>query len=809
MVVFSLSDVFTPRFHHYSAPQHYLVLEQFRLSSHCCSIQCDSISTSFNLQKCTALVQTQCSSTQEFPSECNFNSSKLLVDESTIDKQVRELTFKGLNGDAVKLYIGSLNSGFASDGFHSFPVLVKAVGGLGDVELCRQIHGHLLKLGFIKEIHVANSLLSALWKSGAIDDAIRMFKTMQVRDSVSWSTMISGFHQARLYTRSLEWFRFMARESESYPNRVACLSALSACASGKSPIHGREIHAFVIKNELDVDAFVLNSLLDMYMKCGYVEHAEQLFESIVEDTRENTVLWNVMILGYVDDGYFLKALECYIRMVMSGIEPDTSTMVAVLVLCSESSNLAVGKQIHALGIKIGLDRDVIVGTSLIDMYFNCDNPECALKLFDRSHNRNLVTWGTVISSCARSGYPRKALDLFVAAFEHGFLDSMTLLAALRACSSLGLKHEGMVIHGMAAKLGFDRDTYIGSALVDMYAKCKDMVSAQSAFLRLSVKDEVSWSGLISGYAQNECWDDAVNVFFDMCHHQIKPNAVLISCILIMCARIFTNLQCKELHGYIVRHGFEINVLVNNSLIVAYAKCGYLESARRVFVGMEDKDEVSWNSMLLGLGLHALVDEMFDLFEKMKETGMKPDHQTFTAILSACSHTGRVSEGLKYFRSMKEEHMLKPKLEQYTCLVDLLGRAGYLNQAYDLIMNMPFSPDDRVWGSLLGSCRSHGDERLAEHVANHIFELDSSSIGYRVLLSNLYEDFGKWNEVEKHRSKIKEMGLKKSPGCSWIDVNNQIHVFTAGDESHYQAEGMYAVLRSLTMEMKKHGYIPQF
>ena len=807
MVIASLSSVFTPQFHYYSTPQ-CAIFDQLRVSTPCCNFRHAFASANFNLQRRTALATTECRSSKELIGECKFNPSKVLANVSAIDKQIKELTSKGFHDDAVKLYIDFLNNGLGTSDFHSFPVLVKAVGGLGVLKLCWQIHGHLLKLGVIKDVYVANSFLSALWKVHAIDDVIGMFEVMELRDSVSWSTMISGFCQSRLYTWSLEWFRRMLWESESYPNRVACLSALSSCASVKSPICGQEIHAFVIKIGLDVDAFVLSGLLDMYMKCGYVGSAEQLFEIIAENARENTVLWSVMILGYGDNGYFLKALECFIKMTMTGIQPDTSTMVALLILCSDSSNLAVGEQIHAIIIKAGLDKDVRVGTSLIDMYFNCDNPECALKLFDRSDNYNLVTLGTVISNCARSGYPRKALDVYVVGLKNGFLDSVTLLAALRACSSLALKSEGMVIHGMAVKLGFDHDTYVGSALVDMYAKCKDIVSAQSAFLGLSEKDEVSWSSLISGYAQNECWDDAVKAFCEMHHHQIKPNAVLIASILSMCARVFTNLRCKEIHGYVIRHGFETNVLVNNSLIVTYAKCGNLRNARRVFLGMDNKDEVSWNSIMLGLGQHGHVDEVFGLFENMKETGLKPDHQTFTAVLAACSHTGRVAEGLKYFRSMTEEHMLKPNLEQYTCLVDLLGRAGYLSQAYDLITAMPYPPDDRVWGSLLGSCRNHGDERLAEVVANHIFELDSSSIGYRVLLANLYEDSGKWSQVDKHRSRIKDMGLKKSPGCSWIDVNSQIHVFTASDQSHYQAEYIYSILGSLTMEMKRVGYVPQ-
>ncbi|KNA14866.1 hypothetical protein SOVF_103370 [Spinacia oleracea] len=802
-------NVFTPQFHHYSFNRHQFLLEQCRFFSyHNTSPTYISCTSKCNHTTTTITQKNQYSSSDNSVFKRDFTHTSL-VTEPSVDELIKELTKDGFYGDAVRLYIGMLDDGFIPNVFHSFPILIKAIGGLSDISLTRQVHGHVLKLGVMKYISVANSLLSTFWKSGASDDAIRLFKTMQEKDSVSHSTMISGFYQSRLYMRSLEWFTRMVCEFGTHPNRVACISALSSCASVKSLIHGKEIHAFVIKSGLDIDEFVLNGLLEFYMKCCFVGYAEQLFRSFVGSARENTVLWNVMILGYVENSYYSQALFSFIEMMVLGVKPDSSTMVAVLVLCVESLNLAVGKQIHALIIKFGLDLDVRVGTSLIDMYFNCVNPDSGLQLFDSFHTHNLVMWGTVITNCARSGYSRKALDRFAAGLEHGYRDSVILLAALRACSSLTVKLIGMLIHGMAVKLGLETDTYIGSALIDMYMKCQDVPCAQKVFLMLPIKDEVVWSCLISGYTHNEYFDDAVRAFYKMHEHQIRPNAVIISCLLSICAHLYSNLQCKEIHGYMTRKGLlHTNILVNNSLVVSYARCGNLEGSRRVFQGMKERDEVSWNSMMLGLSLHGHVDEMLVLFTEMVKNGLNPDHQTFTAILSACSYTGRVAEGLKFFKSITEEHMLEPKLEQYTCLVDLLGRAGYVNQAYELITTMPLTPDDRIWGSLLGSCKIHGDERLAEIVANHIFELNPDSIGYRVLLANLYEDSNKWNEVTEQRSKIKDMGLKKSPGCSWIDVNNQIHVFTANDQRHDQVQDVYAMLKRLTMEIVRDGYIPQ-
>ncbi|KAL5816284.1 hypothetical protein ACOSQ3_024662 [Xanthoceras sorbifolium] len=358
-------------------------------------------------------------------------------------------------------------------------------------------------------------------------------------------------------------------------------------------------------------------------------------------------------------------------------------------------------------------------------------------------------WSAVISNYAHNGFPAKALELLQDyMLEYGFPDLIILLAALRAFSSLALKSKGLQVHGLTVKLAFDSDIFVGGALVDMYGKCRDMKSAHKVFLKLPLRDLISWNALISGYSQNECVDEALKTFRVMQSEQIRPNAVTAASILSVCAQLSVMNLCKEIHCYLLRQGLKQNVLVNNSLIATYAKCGDINSSWTIFRNMHERNEVSWNSIILGLGMHGHTYEMFDLFEKMKEAGRKPDRVTFTSLISACSHTGRVDKGWKYFKSMVEDYKLEPQVEHYTCMVELLGRAGHLNEAYDLIMAMPCVPDDRIWGSLLGSCRNHGNGKLAELVANHIFKLDPTSIGYWVLLANMFEEFGRLNEFVK-------------------------------------------------------------
>lgn len=775
------------------------------------STKTPSNSCNFKYRNCSSSLQCQWT-----PFQKPISKSRLLINQHRIDvvlvnKLIKEYTDDGCFDDAIKVYIEMLDYGLSVEQFQFFPPLIKAFGGLRDIEMSRQIHGHVLKLGVLDDIYVMNSLLGMYWKCGVAEDAIWMFENMCERDLVSWNTMLSGFQQSMFHTGSLMFFSRMTREFGIGLSRVTCISALSSSAFLKSLIHGQEVHAFVMKCGLDIDEFLVCGLIEMYMKCGKIRSAERVFKSILNKdlSRGNIVIWNVMILGYVANECLSQASILFIEMLVLGLRPDSSTIIAVLGLCSQSLDLSFGRQIHGFISSFELVNDVKVETTLLDMYFKCGDIDAGLKIFGSCRNRNLVMWGAAISNCAQSGFPAKALELFHNfTLEYGSPDCVMLLAVLRACSSLSVKSKGMGIHGLAVKMGFDSDVFVGGALVDLYAKCRDIEAGQKVFARLPIRDLVSWNALISGYVQNECAYEALKAFRDMQLEHIRPNTVTAACVLSASAHLSVKILCKEIHGYLTRQGFLPNVLVSNSLIATYAKCGDMSSSHKIFEKMHDKNNVSWNSVVFGFGMHGNIDEMLVLFDQMKTEGVQPDQTTFTSLLSACSHAGRVDEGWKFFNQMVEEYGLEAQLEHYTCMVDLLGRAGRLHQAYDLIMTMPCIPDDRIWGSLLGSCKSHGDEKLARLVADHIFKLDPSSIGYRVLLANLYEEMGKWDEVTRIRSEIRDKGLKKRPGCSWIEVNNNVHIFIAADQSHFESEEIYATIESLTIEIKRAGYIPQ-
>ncbi|XP_042496465.1 pentatricopeptide repeat-containing protein At4g21300-like isoform X2 [Macadamia integrifolia] len=724
---------------------------------------------------------------------------------------IRDYTANGLFKDAIGVYLKLLNFGILTQQLPFFPSLIKAFAGLLDLRMGQQIHGHVLKFGLLTDVYVANSLLAMYWKCGALEDALHLFENILNRDSVSWNTMISGFDQSVMPLQALVMFRRMVRELGAIPNRVACLSALSSCSSCGSLLHGKEIHAFVTKNGLDLDPSLVNEMIGMYMKCGHLRNAEHVFGILLEreHLRENTLIWNAMISGYVFNGCFWDAFALFQKMLMLGINLDSSTMVTVLVLCSQLLDLKVGRQIHGYIVCVGLKLNARIETAILDMYCKCGEIQDGLNVFERSSNMNFVMWGAIIAGCAQNGLSTKALELFSKSrVEGGLVDPITVLAVLRACSSLSLMLNGMETHGLAIKMGFSSDVFIGGALTDMYAKCGDIESSQRIFLGLSARDVISWNALVSGYAQNDYADKALKAFRNMQYELVRPNTVTFASILSVCARLSALILCKQIHCYLIRNRFDANVLVSNSLISAYARCGDISSALIIFNGISERNEISWNSMIAGLGIHGHMDDMLALFDKMKAADIKPDHVTFTAILSACSHAGRVDEGWRHFRSMVKDYNLKPELEHYTCMVDLLGRAGHLDQAFNMIMDMPCQPDGHIWGSLLASCKIHCNAEMAERAANHLFKLDSSSMGYQILLSNIYEDFGRWDNVSRIRTAIKDMGLKKNPGCSWIEVNHKLHVFVAKDRSHYQSEQIHATLEILTKDITGAGYIPQ-
>eukprot|EP01018_Ginkgo_biloba_P028267 Gb_24755 [translate_table: standard] len=566
-----------------------------------------------------------------------------------------------------------------------------------------------------------------------------------------------------------------------------------------------QVHAHMLIIGLQQDIFLGTKLVSKYSMCGSVEKARLVFDKI---SRRNVFLWNAMIIGCARNGRSQETLSLYYQMRQAGIHPNNFTFPVALKACAALSALQEGKEIHYHIVRTGVDSNIFVGTALIDMYVKCKSIENARQVFDKMPVRDVVLWTAMIVGYVQNGLANEALTLFwqmqIADVKP---DSLTMASVLSACAQLGVVNQGKRIHDYIIRSGLESDVSVSNSLVAMYAKCGSLEIARQLFDKMSKRDVISWNAMIAGYAQNGHANEALRLFDQMQQVDMKPDSVTMVSVLPACSHLGALQQGKWIHDYINRNGFESDVSVSTALIDMYAKCGSIEIARNVFDNMSKRDVVSWSAMISGYGMHGHGKDALALFIQMLETGIKPNDVTFISVLSACSHAGLVNEGWQYFDCMTQDYHITPRVEHYSCMVDLLGRAGCLDEAHDFVNNMPLEPHVGVWGALLGACRIHCNIELGEQVANRLFYLDPEHVGYYVLLSNIYAEAGRWDDVTKVRTMMKERGLEKTPGCSLIEINNRVHAFLVGDKSHPQSEKIYATLETLTRQMEEAGYVP--
>eukprot|EP01018_Ginkgo_biloba_P035432 Gb_20153 [translate_table: standard] len=508
------------------------------------------------------------------------------------------------------------------------------------------------------------------------------------------------------------------------------------------------------------------------------------------------------------DGWLKEAVDLLHIMDSRQPEVDFNTYACLLQECINMKALNEGTRVHTHMIKTRVVPGVYLKTKLVIMYAKCGSLVNARHMFDKMSDRNVVSWTAIIAGYTQHGQGDEALILFCRMQRAGMKpNEFTFASILTACASLGALEEGRQIHAWIAKTEFQSHVFVGSSLLDMYAKCGFIENARDVFDKMSQIDVVSCTAIIAGYAQQGHHEEALKLFYQLPEAGMKPNEVTFASVLSALAGLTALEHGKQVHDHLIRSGIESHVILGNGLVDMYSKCGSIDDARLVFDRMSEKSVITWNAMIAGYGKHGRGKDAVQLFEQMQWEGTKPDSVTFLALLSGCSHGGLVNEGCKYFDSMGSENCITPRVEHYACMVDLLGRAGRLDDALDFISKMPFEPNAAMWGALLGACRVHANVELGRHAAEHLFELEPENAGNYVVLSNIYAAAGMWEEVVNVRQMMKDKGVKKDPGCSWIKVNKMVHTFLVGDRSHPQSEEVYAMLDALTDKMKEAGYVP--
>ncbi len=507
---------------------------------------------------------------------------------------------------------------------------------------------------------------------------------------------------------------------------------------------GRRIHTQIIQSGCELDVYVANGLVDMYAKCKSMQDAQKVFDRM---PIRDVFAWNAMILGHVKCGQGQKALALSHQMKQEQVEPDAVTFVGVFNACASLMALEEGSHVHREIIQGGFDSNEFVISSLVDMYAKCGNLENAWKVLNKmaTTTHSAVVWNAMISGHVKCGLGQKALEVFQQMQWEGVEpDAVTFVGVLNACASVGALDEGRQIEEQVMQLGFEYEDFVGSSLIDMYAKCGSIEDAWRVFNRMPMHNVVAWNALILGHVQCGQGHKALELFQQMQQESVEPDKVTFMGVVNACASVAALEEGRHVEQQIIQCGCDSDDFVGSSLIDMYAKCGSIEDACRVFNKMPTCDIVSWNAMLQGYAMHGHANKALEHFEEMCKEGVHIDNVTFLSLLSACNHAGLVNEGLHYFESLGLVCSVSATVEHYASMVDLLGHAGCLDMAQDLVKDMPCEPNSIVWKALLGACRIHGNVEMGEHIAKQALKVDPGNAAGYVLPSNIDAAAGKWD-----------------------------------------------------------------
>ncbi|XP_057860968.1 pentatricopeptide repeat-containing protein At3g63370, chloroplastic-like [Cryptomeria japonica] len=689
----------------------------------------------------------------------------------------------GFPHEALAFFHQMQQIGVQPDQF-TFANILSVCAKIGALEDGTNIHQGIIESGFSSDVVSVIALIDMYAKCGNVPKARKLFDRMLDRNVVSWTAMVAGYARNGLVGKALETFREM-KVAGVKPNFATFATILPVCAQIGSLEQGMDIHQSIIQSGILQDVVVASALVNMYAKCGSMHKASVLFGKMPQ---RNVVSWTVMIAGYVQNGQTEKAVEIFKQMQMVGVKPNSTTFASILPACANMGALDVGTRIHQSIIESGYLSNVIIANALIYMYAKCGSVEKAHKLFEKIPERNVISWTAMIVGHAQNAFFQNALQTFKQMQLAGEKPNSTTFASiLPVCAEMGALEQGMILHQSIIESGFMSNVVVASALMDMYGKCGSIQKAHKLFDKMPHRNAVSWTLMIAGYAQNGLVENALEIFQQMQLAGVNPSSTIFASILSACAKLGALEHGIQIHQNIIQRGFLTDVVAASALIDMYAKCGCIHKARDLFDKMPQRNVVSWTTVISGYAMHGYGKDALKLFELMQHSGTYPDHVSYVCILFACSHAGLVDEGCKYFNDMSDTYCIIPTMEHYVCMVDLLGRAGYLEEVLNFFIKMPIKPEVIVWMSLLGSCKSHKNIGLGLFAATFLTEMDPENAVPYVLLSDIYAEAGSWVDVQKIRRVMEDRGIKKTPGCSWIEVHKMVHAFCVEDRSYPQTE----------------------
>lgn len=662
-----------------------------------------------------------------------------------------------------------------------------------------QILSQVIFTGFIKDTFAASRVLKFSTDSTFIyiDYSRKIFDLMiENSNGFIWNTMMKAYLQTNAQYKVVLLYKLML-QSNVEPDNYTYPILVQAATLRFSVLEGTGIHNHVLKTGFTADIYVKNTLINMYVNCGNIKDAKKLFDgSPVLDS----VSWNSMLAGYVQVGDVVEAKLIFDQM------PEKNTIAS---------------------------NSMIV---LLGRFGNVIEARC---LFDEMPKRDMVSWSALISCYEQNEMYEDALFTFTQMNTSAYkVDEVLIVSVLSACANLSAIIMGELVHGIVIKIGIEPYINLQNALIHMYA-CSGQISsaeelfdggynldqiawnsmisgymrdgsidkAKSLFDSMPEKDVVSWGAMLSGYAHHNQYLETLDLFHKMQLENMWPDDTTLVSVISACAHVAALDQGKWIHAYVKKNKLKVNFILGTTLIDMYMKCGCVENALEVFYGMEEKRVSTWNAVILGLALNGLVDKSLDYFSNMEKIGVMPNEITYMGLLGACRHMGLVEKGRYYFSDMIQKHKIEPNVKHYGCMVDLLGRAGLLEEAEKLIESMPMAPDIATWGALLGACRKHRKNEMGEKIGKKLIELQPHHDGFHVLLSNIYASKGNWESVLDIRDMMIQRGVIKTPGCSSIEANGVVHEFLAGDKSHSRYKEIEKMLDEMGKRLKMEGYVP--
>ncbi|CAI0468765.1 unnamed protein product [Linum tenue] len=513
-----------------------------------------------------------------------------------------------------------------------------------------------------------------------------------------------------------------------------------------------------------------------------------------------------------------------------GVKCNEFAFPSVFKACTLTNDFRLGKQVHGTVVVTGFENDEFVLNSMVVLYAKCGEIadstrifdaiprrtvvswnallNCYVQLFNVIPEKDLIAWNAVISGHSHNGEDVEAVSLFPLMYGEGVgVNQTTLSTVLKSIASLQASHICRQMHALSLKSGFEYNNYIVNGLVDAYGKCGQSEDASRVFKESQTSDLLAFTSMITVYSQDGQGEEALKLYLEMQSQGIKPDAFVYSSLFNACASLSAYEQAKQVHVQVLKLGFIIDIFAGNSLVNSYAKCGSIDDAERAFREIPERSIVSWSAMIGGMAQHGHGRLALQMFNEMLKEGVAPNHITLVSVLCACNHAGLVTDAKRYFSSMEELFSVQPMEEHYACMIDILGRAGKLDEAMELVNTMPYEANAAVWGALLGAARIHKNVDLGSKAAEMLINLEPEKSGTHILLANIYASAGMWDGVAKIRKVMKDSNVKKEPGMSWMEIKDKVHTFIVGDRSHPRGKEIYAKLEELSEPLRKAGYVP--